>query len=105
MDISKRGNIQSKLQDVEAQLETREQEIAKIRQKILSRIKQQTEQACKFITLGMTQGDVKSMLGEPAGKGYNPYVVGGVYEGKWTYGTSIIWFNDARIVDKVECKN
>ena len=92
-NISKKGTIQSKLQDVEEQLDTREQEIAKIRQKILNRIKQQPEQACKFVTKGMTEKDVKSMLGEPAGRSSAT--------GRWTYGTAEFFFDDSDIVKTI----
>lgn len=98
----RKGSIQSKLEEAEAQLDAREREIARIRQRALSRIKKQTELACKFVTPGMTPKEVRSMLGDPSGETY-PYPLNDVND-TWVYGIGKIHFDMQGVVSFVDCR-
>lgn len=82
------------LKQAEAQLEEREQEIESIYKRAVERIKKQSQKACKLVQKGMTQSEVRALLGAPDATFLDIW---------WSYGSAKIRFEPDRLVERIEC--
>jgi outer membrane protein assembly factor BamE (lipoprotein component of BamABCDE complex) len=69
---------------------------------IIERINKQTQSAKKYITPGMTQQDIQSLLGTPDGTERAYFARFRRVVSVWHYGKTKVIFNAANIVDSVE---
>ena len=88
---------QESLERVEVGLDTKAQKLARLHQKILARIKANSQKACQYVTAGMTPSDVRALLGGPRGQTYSISDKGVV----WLYGTTAVHFDQQGVVSSV----
>ena len=85
--------LESQIKEAEDRLDQREQAILKIQKKAMERITKNTQRVCKFVRAGMTEEEVRSMLGEPDGSSDVGHF--------WVYGNSTVHFDGVGLVGYV----
>lgn len=82
------------LKQTEIQLDEKEREIEGIYNRAIERIKRQSQKACKYVRTGMTEGEVRALLGAPDGTSSL----------SWAYGTAKVLFGVDQLVFSVRCE-
>ncbi|GJL62854.1 MAG: hypothetical protein NPIRA04_15080 [Nitrospirales bacterium] len=91
------------LKDEEAKLQENEEEIQRIQQAVLARLKKTGTMACQYVSPGMAPADVKKVLGNPSGEKHS--YANERYD-TWAYGTSKVNFDAQGVVESVTgCQN
>lgn len=92
-----KGSLTERLKQAEARLDEKGRELDGIYRRVLERIHDQEQKACKYVTPGMRPSDVRQLIGEPDGN----FV--GV---RWSYGRVIVHFNAQKVVESISgCRN
>ncbi|WP_454061157.1 hypothetical protein [Candidatus Nitrospira salsa] len=93
----------NRLKEEEAKLQENEEEIQRIQQAVLTRLKKTGTMACQYISPGMEPADVKKVLGNPSGEKHS--YANERYD-TWAYGTSKVNFDAQGVVESVAgCQN
>ena len=86
------------LQDIEQELNVKEEEIQRIHQSILARVEKASSMACEYVTRGMTPSEVKKILGPPSGEKHS--YANERYD-TWAYGSAKVSFDAQAVVESV----
>lgn len=97
------GSLVDRLKETDAKLDASEQELSRLSNQIQERVMSRSQKACKYITHGMNQAEVRNLLETPDGASEVLVRSEGnwVHVNTWAYGNSIVQFTTQKVVSGV----
>ncbi len=94
------GSLVDRLKETDAKLDASEQELSRLSHQVQERVKSSSQNACRYITPGMTPTELRGLLGSPDGRKYPPERYGNHFVANdiWSYGNTSVRFNDSGVV-------
>ena len=92
------ASVLQNLQQMEQELNVKEEEVKQIHQTILDRVEKVSSMACEYVTRGMTPSEVKKILGPPSGE---KHLFANERYDTWAYGSAKVSFDAQAVVESV----